>query len=110
MIIQIKPDLFTQISKYEYIKSITGFKIKTVTTLSSQPGLKKASRNLGPFTNCANENEGAVIVIVIVIALCLQYELKGYPRKFLELLTCTPPHLTFNQVSYHSAESIEEIA
>ena len=50
------------------------------------------------------------IVIVIVIALCLQYELKGYPRKFLELLTGTPPHLTLNQVSYHSAESTEEIA
>ena len=45
-----------------------------------------------------------VIVIVIVIALCLQYELKGYPRKFLELLTGTPPHLTLNQVSYHSTE------
>ncbi len=51
-----------------------------------------------------------VIVIVIVIALCLQYVLKGYPRKFLELLTGTPPHLTLNQVSYHSAESTEEIA
>ena len=50
------------------------------------------------------------IVIVIVIALCLQYVLKGYPRKFLELLTGTPPHLTLNQVSYHSAESTEEIA
>ena len=49
-------------------------------------------------------------VIVIVIALCLQYVLKGYPRKFLELLTGTPPHLTLNQVSYHSAESTEEIA
>ena len=46
----------------------------------------------------------------IVIALCLQYVLKGYPRKFLELLTGTPPHLTLNQVSYHSAESTEEIA
>ena len=33
-----------------------------------------------------------------------------YPRKFLELLTGTPPHLTLNQVSYHSAESTEEIA
>ena len=51
-----------------------------------------------------------LIFIVIVIALCLQYELKGYPRKFLELLTGTPPHLTLNQVSYHSAESTEEIA
>ena len=50
------------------------------------------------------------IVIVIVIALCLQYVLKGYPRKFLELLAGTPPHLTLNQVSYHSAESTEEIA
>ena len=49
-------------------------------------------------------------VIVIVIALCLQYALKVYPRKFLELLTGTPPHLTLNQVSYHSAESTEEIA
>ena len=45
-----------------------------------------------------------------VIALCLQYVLKGYPRKFLNLLTGTPPHLTLNQVSYHSAESAEEIA
>ena len=50
------------------------------------------------------------IVIVIVIALCLQYVLKGYHRKFFELLTGTPPHLTLNQVSYHSAESTEEIA
>ena len=32
-----------------------------------------------------------VIVIVIVIALCLQYALKWYPRKFLELLAGTPP-------------------
>ena len=48
-------------------------------------------------------------VIVIVIVLCLQYVLKGYPRKFLELLAGTPPHLTLNQVSYHSAESTEEI-
>ena len=39
--------------------------------------------------------------IAIVIALCLQYLLKGYPRKFLELLTGTLPHLTLNQVSYH---------
>ena len=46
----------------------------------------------------------------LVIALCLQYVLKGYPRKFLELLSGTPPHLTLNQVSYHSAESTEEIA
>ena len=53
---------------------------------------------------------GNIIVIVIVIALCLQYVLKGYPRKFLELLAGTPPHLTLNQVSYHSAESTEEIA
>ena len=45
-----------------------------------------------------------------IIALCLQYALKGYPRKFLELLAGTPPHLTLNQVSYHSAESTEEIA
>ena len=52
----------------------------------------------------------STIVIVIVIALCLQYVLKGYPRKFLELLTGTPPHLTLNQVSYYSAESTEEIA
>ena len=52
----------------------------------------------------------AQLVIVIVIALCLQYVLKGYPRKFLELLTGTPPHLTLNKVSYHSAESTEEIA
>ena len=51
-----------------------------------------------------------VIVIVIVIALCLQYALKGYPRKFLELLAGTPPHLNLNQVSYHTAESTEEIA
>ena len=47
---------------------------------------------------------------IIVIALFLQYVLKGYPRKFLKLLTGTPPHLTLNQVSYHSAESTEEIA
>ena len=52
----------------------------------------------------------AVDLIVIVITLCLQYALKGYPRKFLELLTGTPPHLTLNEVSYHSAESTEEIA
>ena len=51
-----------------------------------------------------------IIVIVIVIALCLQYVLKGYPRKFLELLAGTPPHFTLNQVSYHPAESTEEIA
>ena len=44
----------------------------------------------------------------IVIVLCLQYALKGYPRKFLEL--STPSHLTHNQVSYHSAESTEEIS
>ena len=49
-------------------------------------------------------------VIVIVIVLCLQYVLKWYPRKFLELLAGTPPHLTINQVSYHSAESTEMIA
>ena len=52
----------------------------------------------------------SITSLFIVIALCLQYELKGYPRKFLELLTGTPPHLTLNQVSYHSAESTEEIA
>ena len=51
-----------------------------------------------------------VRLIVIVIALWSQYVLKGYPRKFLELLAGTPPHLTLNQVSYHSAESTEEIA
>ena len=39
-----------------------------------------------------------------------KFLLKGYHRKFLELLTGTPPHLTLNQVSYHSAESTEEIA
>ena len=44
-----------------------------------------------------------------VIVLCLKYVLKGYRRKFLELLVGTPPHLTLNQVSYHSAESTEEI-
>ena len=42
--------------------------------------------------------------------LCLQYVLKGYPRKFLGLLAGTPSHLTLNGVSYHSAESTEEIA
>ena len=49
-------------------------------------------------------------IVIIVIALCLQFVLKGYPRKFLKLLTGTPPHLTLNQVSYHSSESTEEIA
>ena len=77
-------------------------------------------------TQCADENKevalfqqcyyfGVVHILRnsnsnIVIALCLQYVLKGFPRKFLELLTGTPSHLNLNQVSYHSTESTEEIA
>ena len=53
---------------------------------------------------------GGGLIYCRAVALCLQYVLKGYPRKFLELLTGTPPHLTLNQVSYYSAESTEEIA
>ena len=50
------------------------------------------------------------LIINSNLALCLQYVLKGYPRKFLELLAGIPPHLTLNQVSYHLAESTEVIA
>ena len=35
--------------------------------------------------------------------------MKGYPRKFHELLAGTPLHLTLNQVSYHSAESMDSM-
>ena len=42
-----------------------------------------------------------IVNIVIVIALCLQYHvLKGYPRKFLELLTSTPPQTQSSFLSF----------
>ena len=59
------------------------------------------------FSDAFNYLKRREAIVIIVIALCLQYELKGYPRKFLELLAGTPLHLTLNQVSYHSAESIQ---